>query len=174
MLRKMDTQSTPIDAGPTRRWTRPSAGVVAIAALVLLLLAIAVGVYTSRGSGHASAGDTVTIAQLLADPDRYDERDVTLTGAAEDVRSVPYLSQYALYTFRDATGTLRVLSQRGTPPAGQQVQLTGTYHAKAKLDEALRRIVEERFGSLAGTVVDAVVPDVGLHVVFMEHLRYTR
>jgi hypothetical protein len=171
----MDTPSTPLDEAPQRRrWTRPSAGVVAIAARVLLLLAIAVGVYTSPGSGHASVGGAVTIAQLLADPERYDERDVTLTGAAEDVRSVPYLSQYALYTFRDKTGALRVLSQRGTPPEGQPVQLIGTYHAKAKLDEALRRVVEERFGSLAGTVVDAVVPNVGLHVVFMEHLKYAQ
>jgi hypothetical protein len=171
----MNTQPAPLDATPTRpRWTRPSAGVVAVAALSLLLLVIAIGAYTSRTRGHAAGSGTVTISQLLADPDRYDEHDVTLSGTAEDIRSVPYLSQYALYTFRDETGTLRVLSQRGTPPEGQPAQLTGTYHAKAKLDEALRRIVEERFGSLAGTVVDAVVPDVGLHVVFMEHLRYTQ
>jgi hypothetical protein len=169
----MDTSSAPYETAP-RRWTRPSAGVVALAALVLLLIAVAVGVYTSRQRGQAASGGSVTIAQLLADPDRYDEQNVTLSGAAEDVRELPYLSQYALYTFRDATGTLQILSQRGTPPAGTPVQLTGSYHAKIGLDEALKRIVEERFGSLAGMVVGAVVPDVGLHVVFMEHLRYAQ
>ena len=63
-----------------------------LAAVALLLLAIAAGVYTSRDHGHAAVGGTVTIAQLQADPDRDVAREVTLSGAAEDVREAPYLS----------------------------------------------------------------------------------
>ena len=155
-----------------RRRFRVSPAALVLISFVLLVVVIAIGVAVSARSGD-DVPDTLTIAQLQADPDRYDDRTVVLVGRAEDVRALPYISQYALYTFRDETGTIRVLSQKGTPPDdGQGVKLTGVYHARATLDKELRRLVEEEFGPLAGSIVELLLPGVSLNVVFMEHEKY--
>jgi hypothetical protein len=148
--------------------------------IVLLLVALAVvvtaGVVLSRASD--ASGDevaTTTISELRADPDGWDMQEVVVAGTFEDVRTVPYLDQYALYTIRDATGSMRVLSRNGAPQgdAGGEIRLRGLFHSRVTLDEAIRAIIEERLGGLAGSVVGSLLPDIPLDVVFIEHLSYT-
>lgn len=175
----MDTASEPFEStSPSRRWRFPiqfSAGLVIVVLLVALAVVVTVGVLLSRSEGAASGGDAVTtIAALRADPEGLDLRDVVLRGTFEDVRTVPYLDQYALYTFRDETGSMRVLSRNGAPAGddGQQIELRGVFHSRVKLDEAIRAIVEERLGGLAGSFVGSLLPGVPLDVVFIEHTSY--
>jgi hypothetical protein len=60
--------------------------------------------FNRRADGEAGL---VTIQQLLGDPDRYDNDSVVLEGRVEGKRSIPYLSQYALYTTRQCVGPTR-------------------------------------------------------------------
>lgn len=150
-------------------WASPGAIVAALFGLLVLLIAIGI-VVTNRGGSPAQ---DVTIADLRAQPDRYDGRTVVLTGTVADVRQLPVLDQYALYTFRDETGSMWSLTQRGVPPRdGEMVQLTAVYHSRVTLDEQIQMLVEERFGSLVGSVAGGLLPGLSVNAVFLEHLEY--
>lgn len=141
---------------------------------VLLLVAIAAGIIVNRPDGGPTV-ETVTIAELRAAPNTYDNQTVLVEGVVDDVRELPYLSQYALYTLRDDTGTIAVLTQHGAPPGdppGQIFQLEAIYHSRVTLDDELRRIVEDQLGSIAGEIVVRLLPGVPVNVVFLEHQRY--
>ena len=144
----------------------------ALAGFGLLALVVAIGiVVTNRGSSPVG---NVTIADLRSDPDHYDNRSVILTGTVDDVRQLPMLDQYALYTFRDDTGSMWALTQKGIPPRdGESVELTAVYHSRVKLDDQIKAIVEQQIGSLAGSIVGGLLPGVALNVVFLEHESYT-
>jgi hypothetical protein len=151
-----------------------SPGVVVLVLGVLLVAMIVIGVLvTSRGAGE-QAGEAVTVADLRADPGRYDNQEVTLEGGVEGIRELPYLSQYAIYTVRDTTGTILVLTQSGAPPdTGEaRYRVTGRFHSKVTLDDELKQIVQDKLGTVAGSLVGALLPGVPLHVVFLEHQRY--
>jgi hypothetical protein len=168
----MNNQTTRVADDGERRW-RVTPAAVMLVSFVALLIVIAVGVVASMRSS-ASGPQEVTVADLKGDPDRYDGREVTLSGWAESVRELPVLSQFALYTFRDDTDSITVLSQKGAPPGeGERIRLTGTYHSRTKLDKALRDLAEEQLGPLAGTVVDFALPGVPLNVAFIEHERFS-
>lgn len=153
----------------TPLWASPGAVVAALFGLLVLLIAIGVVVTNRGGSPLAS----VTIAELRAQPDRYDSQTVVLTGTVEDVRQLPVLDQYALYTFRDETGSMWSLTQRGVPPReNQTVALTAVYHSRLTLDEQIQRLVEEQFGSLAGSIVGGILPSLAVNAVFLEHTQY--
>jgi hypothetical protein len=148
-----------------------SPGVIVLGIFVVTLVVIMAGVLLNRRAD----GDVglVTIQQLLGDPDRYDNDSVVVEGRVEGKRSIPYLSQYALYTIRDETGSVMVLSQKGAPPDdGELVRLRGVFHSRVTLDDELKRLVEEELGSLVGSIVGALLPDVPLNVVFVEHESY--
>ncbi|HUG14678.1 MAG TPA: hypothetical protein VMM78_06625 [Thermomicrobiales bacterium] len=149
-----------------------SPGVVVLVLAVLFIGVIVIGVMLNRGSGDAIA--RVTVAELRADPDRWDSRVVDLTGQVEGIRELPVLSQYALYTFRDDTGSIMTLTQKGAPPSSATgtVRVRGIYHSKVQLDTALKRIIEEQLGPLAGSAVAALVPGIPLDVVYLEHQSY--
>lgn len=150
-------------------WASPGAVVAALFGLLAVLIAIGI-VVTNRGG---SPLEGVTIADLRAQPDRYDGQTVVLTGVADDVRQLPVLDQYALYTFRDETGSIWSLTQRGVPPRdGETVQLTAIYHSRVTLDEQIQMLVEEQFGSLAGSVVGGILPSLSINTVFLEHVEY--
>ena len=150
-------------------WASPGLIVGVLFSVLVLLIAIGV-IVTNRGS---TAAETLTIADLRAQPERYDSRTVILSGVAEDVRQLPVLDQYALYTFRDDTGSMWALSQHGAPPRnGEDVRLTGVFHSRITLDEQVQMLVEEQFGSLAGSLAGSVLPDLGINAVFIEHLEY--
>lgn len=151
-------------------WASPGLIVGVLFALLILLIAIGVIVTNMGGSDGLQ---TVTIADLRGQPDEYDNQTVLLTGTAEDVRQLPVLDQYALYTFRDDTGLMWALSQRGAPPRdGERVHLTAVFHSELTLDEQIRLLVEEQFGSLAGSIAGSILPDLGVSAVFLEHQSF--
>jgi hypothetical protein len=176
-LGTMSTSAQPagIDQGQDegeRAWTRFVPIIVVLVLGVLLVAVVAIGVALSRESGPDVS--SVTIADLRANPDGYDNRLVEITGSADGVRKLPYLDQYALYTFRDDSGSILVLSRNGAPPhdGAQRIRLRAVYHSRVTLDDELKAIVEDQLGPLAGTVVGALLPGVPLDVVFLEHESY--
>jgi membrane protein implicated in regulation of membrane protease activity len=64
-----------------------------------------------------------TINQVLADPSRYRNREVRLSGAVVDSYS---LANRGVYRIDDDTGQLWVVSDRGTPRKGARVIVKGT------------------------------------------------
>lgn len=153
----------------TPLWASPGLIVGVLFTVLVLLIAIGV-VVTNRGGTPVG---TVTIAELRAQPERYDNQTVILTGTAENVRQLPILDQYALYTFRDETGSMWALSQHGAPPReGETFRLTTVFHSRITLDQHVRTLIEAQFGSLAGSVAGSVLPNLGVNAVFLEHLEY--
>lgn len=147
-------------------WASPGTVVAILFGLLVLLVAVGI-VVTNRGGRSAGS---VTIADLRAQPDRYDGQTVVVTGRVDDVRQLPVLDQYALYTFRDETGSMWALTQKGVPPRdGEIVALTAIYHSRVKLDEQIRMLVEEQFGSLAGSIAGEILPSLAINAVFLEH-----
>jgi len=150
-------------------WASP--GLIVGVLFSLLILTIAIGVVLTNRGGTPLR--TITIAELRAQPERNDSQTVILTGTAEDIRQLPVLDQYALYTFRDETGTMWVLSQRGAPPRdGEQVHLTAVFNSRITLDEQIQALIEAQFGSLAGSIAGSILPGLAINAVFLEHLEY--
>jgi hypothetical protein len=82
------------------------------------------GVAILAGSALASAAcASRTINQVLADPSRYRDREVQLSGTVVDSYSVASRGAYRL---DDDTGHLWVVSDRGTPRKGARVTVKGT------------------------------------------------
>ena len=79
--------------------------------LALLLVALA-----------SASCASVTINKVLADPSRYRDRDVTVSGEVTDSFSV--MSRGA-YRVRDASGQLWVVSEQGVPRNGARVEVKG-------------------------------------------------
>ncbi len=147
-------------------------GAVVLVLGLLLIAVIIIGVIANASTKPGVS--TVTIAQLRSDPDGWDNRRVTLLGSTEGTRELPVLSQYAIYTFRDETGTMLVLTQKGAPPdeANERITLEAVYHSKVTLDDELKEIVSDQLGPLAGAAVGTLLPGIPLNVVFLEHERY--
>ena len=83
-----------------------------------------VGVVILAGSTLASAAcASKTINQVLADPSRYRNRQVQLSGSVVDSYS---LANRGAYRIEDDTGQLWVVSDRGTPRKGARVTVKGT------------------------------------------------
>ena len=64
-----------------------------------------------------------TVNQVLADPSRYRDREVRLSGAVVD--SYSFVNRGA-YRIDDGTGQLWVVSDKGVPRASARVTVTGT------------------------------------------------
>ncbi len=91
-----------------------------------------------------------TINQVLADPSRYRNREVRLSGSVVDSYSVVNRGAYRI---DDATGQLWVVSDRGTPRKGARVTVKGTI----------------RDGFNLGSLGDRInLPGVGSGLVLME------
>lgn len=83
-----------------------------------------VGVAILAGSALVSAAcASMTINQVLADPSRYRNREVQLSGAVVDSYS---LANRGAYRIDDETGQLWVVSDKGTPRKGARVTVKGT------------------------------------------------
>ena len=63
------------------------------------------------------------VNDLLADPSRYRDREVRLTGQVVDSYSI---AGRGVYRIEDETGRLWVMSNRGVPRKGARVTVTGT------------------------------------------------
>jgi hypothetical protein len=81
------------------------------------LLALLIGAMVS------SACASRTINQVLADPGRYRDRQVKLSGSVVDSYS---LIGNGAYQIEDSTGRLWVVSNSGVPRKGARVSVTGT------------------------------------------------
>lgn len=80
------------------------------------------------------SGCRTTINQLLAEPGRYADRDVTVGGAV--VKSASVLGRGA-YQIDDGTGTLWVVTKSGAPRQGARVQVTGRVRDVVNLGELI-------------------------------------
>lgn len=69
-----------------------------------------------------SACASVTVNKLLADPSRYRNHDVTLSGSVVDSYSV---ASRGVYRIDDGTGQLWVVSERGVPRQHARVTVKG-------------------------------------------------
>lgn len=163
---------SPLPAEEERRRFRVHPGAVVLVLGLLLVVLVIIGIVVNA-SGEPGV-EAVTIAELRADPDGWDNRRVTLDGSAESIRELPVLSQYAIYTFRDETGSMLVLTRKGAPPESnsEAVTLEAVYHSKVTLDDELKEIVSDQLGPLAGAAVGTLLPGIPLNVVFLEHERY--
>ena len=82
--------------------------------VALLLLVI--------GAVSSAACASRTINQVLADPGRYRDREVKLSGSVVDSYS---LVGNGAYQIEDSTGKLWVVSNGGVPRKGARVSVTG-------------------------------------------------
>jgi hypothetical protein len=75
-------------------------------------------------TGCAARG--VRIAELKDQPDKYDDKTVSVTGVVTNSWGVPFLP-FQLYNVDDGTGEIAVLSRSGrsTPSRGARVQVKG-------------------------------------------------
>ena len=88
--------------------------------LWLRLVAAAILAMSALGSAACAS---MTINRLLADPSRYRDREVQLSGVVVDSYS---LANRGAYRIDDDTGQLWVMSSRGTPRKGARVAVKGT------------------------------------------------
>ena len=66
---------------------------------------------------------STTVNKILADPARYRDRDVRLSGSVVDSYS---FANRGAYKIDDKTGQLWVVSDRGVPRRGARVKVKGT------------------------------------------------
>jgi hypothetical protein len=71
----------------------------------------------------STACASMTINRVLADPSRYRNREIRLSGAVVDSYS---LANRGAYRIDDDTGQLWVVSDKGTPRNGARVTVKGT------------------------------------------------
>jgi hypothetical protein len=77
----------------------------------------------AAGLGLLGTGCThMTVNRLLAEPNRYANRDVTLDG--DVIKSASVLGRGA-YQLDDGTGTIWIVSTRGVPRQGARVKVKG-------------------------------------------------
>lgn len=74
-------------------------------------------------SALMSAACATTINHILADPSRYRNHEVHVSGAVVDSFSI---GDRGTYRITDGTGQLWVVSDRGVPRKGAKVKVTGT------------------------------------------------
>src|SRR5882724_7712466 len=75
------------------------------------------------GALMSTACTTVRVNQILADPSRYSNRDVRVSGSVVDSYS---LANRGIYKIDDESGQLWVVSDRGVPRKGARVTAKGT------------------------------------------------
>lgn len=80
---------------------------------------------------------TKTINHILADPSRYRNNEVKLSGTVVDSYSV---MDRGAYQISDGTGRLWIISSHGVPRTGAQVKVTGRVREGANLGNLGGRI----------------------------------
>ena len=79
-------------------------------------------VLLSVGTLASAACATRTVNQILADPARYRDREVRLSGSVVDSFSI---INRGAYRIDDGTGTLWIVSDQGVPRDGARVTVKG-------------------------------------------------
>lgn len=103
----------------------------------------------------SAACASMTINRVLADPSRFRDREVRLSGAVVDSYS---LANRGAYRIDDDTGQLWVVSDRGTPRKGARVTVKGTI----------------REGFNLGSLGDRLPAGIGSGLVLMESSHKAR
>jgi len=85
-------------------------------------------------AGLCAGCASMTINRILAEPQRYNNRDVTLRG--EVTRSASVLGHGA-YELDDGTGRIWVVSKRGVPRRGAHVKTKGRVRDVVDLGQVL-------------------------------------
>ena len=85
------------------------------------------------GAMFSGACAARSINQVLADPGRYRDKEVKLSGAVVD--SYSFVGNGA-YQIEDKTGKLWVVSNRGVPRKGAQINVKGTVREGFSLGSA--------------------------------------
>jgi hypothetical protein len=80
---------------------------------------------------------TKTINHILADPSRYRNNEVKLSGTVVDSYSI---MDRGAYQISDGTGRLWIVSSHGVPRTGAKVKVTGTVREGANLGNAGGRL----------------------------------
>jgi hypothetical protein len=74
-------------------------------------------------AGCAPPPPELTIADILADPARYEEQTVELEGKVTDAVGI---FSVGLYAIADDTGEIRVMTTKGLPATGVELTVRGT------------------------------------------------
>ena len=85
----------------------------------------------------SAACASTSINKVLADPSRYRNNDVTVSGAVVDSFSV---ADHGAYRIEDKSGQLWVVSTKGVPRTGARVSVTGTIRDAYDLGNLAGRI----------------------------------
>ena len=85
----------------------------------------------------SAACASTSINKVLADPSRYRNNDVTVSGSVVDSFSV---ADHGAYRIEDKTGQLWVVSTKGVPRTGARVSVTGTIRDAYDLGNLAGRI----------------------------------
>src|SRR5262249_1118148 len=92
----------------------------------------------STGTLASSACAAHTINQILANPSRYRDRDVRVSGSVVDSYS---LVDRGVYKIDDRSGQLWVVSDRGVPRKGAHVTVKGTIREGFNLGSLGKRAI---------------------------------
>lgn len=81
------------------------------------------------------------IADIVADPRKYDGREVTIAGQVTDTTN---LLVARFFTVSDGTGEIVVVTERPLPRQGERITVTGTVHEAFALGDRHLLVVKER------------------------------
>ena len=79
---------------------------------------------TSLASGLACGLAPVKVADIKANPTKYEGKTITLRGKAVAGTKLPFMSQW-FYEIDDGSGTLPVVTKKALPPEGNKVFVRG-------------------------------------------------
>ena len=108
--------------------------------LIVIVLALAVGAVKSRFDGaHEGPVERATLADLAADPGRFEGRLVSVSGRVDNRMSVLGWGGVRLV---DAAGRELVVLGAATPPApGEKLTVTGTYLTAFSIGDATAQVI---------------------------------
>lgn len=81
------------------------------------------------------------IGDILADPRRYDGREVTIAGTVTDTTN---LLVAKFFTVEDRTGKIVVVTERPLPREGDRITVTGVVHEAFAIGDQRLVVVKER------------------------------
>jgi len=71
------------------------------------------------------------IGEIRKDPDRYENRSVTLHGRVSGGTKLPFMTE-AFYQLDDGSGSITVATHKSLPPDGKKVVVQGTVKSAFK------------------------------------------
>ena len=98
-----------------------------------LHLAIALPTLLLAGCDRMGMGFT-KIADILANPQRYAEREIRIQGKVVNVLKIPFVAT-KLYSVQDGSGEINVRTGRDVPLAGAEVRVKGVLDAVAVIGD---------------------------------------